>query len=312
MQILARSLAPYLLPVLVALFCILWSSAFSVAKLATAESPPLLFLTARFSLAGALMLLASAAYGQKLPALRDVLALALIGTINNALYLSLSYIGLNGLSAGLAALLISINPILTALAATAILGERLTWRKAAGLLLGFGGVAFVVQARLSGGFENSQGVALTIGALLTLVTGTILFKLLAPRGGLWIGSGIQNMAAGIAVAPFAFGFESMTAVHPSSQLLFALLYVALGVSIAGQLIWFYLLTTLGPTAASSYHFLMPPLGVLFGFLLLGEHLSLFDLLGVVPVAYGIYLVTGPANRARAAATITKGSGIVIR
>jgi len=56
-------------------------------------------------------------------------------------------------------------------------------------------------------------------------------------------------------------------------------------------LWFHLLTVFGATAASSYHFLMPPLGLLFGWLLLGERVAISDLLGIVPVAVGIYLVT---------------------
>ena len=73
----------------------------------------------------------------------------------------------------------------------------------------------------------------------------------------------------------------------------ALIYLSLFVSIFGYLLWFHLLNVAGATAASSYHFLMPPLGVLFGWLLLGEHVAGADLLGIVPVAIGIYLVTRP-------------------
>jgi drug/metabolite transporter (DMT)-like permease len=297
-------LAPYKLPLLIGLFCILWSSAFAAAKIALLDCPPLLFLMARFLLAGAVMLLAAAAYGQKLPARRDLMALAVCGTVNNAIYLSLSYIGMKSVSAGLATLIISANPILTALAATAVLHERLTWRKLCGLMLGFCGVAFIVKTRISAGTDSGQGIVLTLAALATLVTGTILFKLLAPRGGLWIGSGIQNLAGGLALVPFAFALESTGSITPGWSLLAVLLYVALAVSIFGLLVWFYLLTVVGATAASSYHFLMPPLGMLFGWLLLGEHAVPSDLLGIVPVAYGIYLVTRPAagaSRSSAAA-----------
>ncbi|MBI4725221.1 MAG: DMT family transporter [Rhodomicrobium sp.] len=284
-------LSPYRLSLLAAVFCALYSSAFPVAKIALADSPPLLFLTARFCLAGSIMLLAAALYGQALPGRREIMLLAVLGTFNNAMYLSLSYIGMRSISAGLSALIISANPILTALAATALLRERMTLRKAVGLVLAFCGVAFIVQARLSGGTESAHGIAMTCAALLALVAGTILFKLLAPRSGLWVGNGIQNLAGGIAVAPFAFGLESVSSIRPGWALLTALLYVALCVSIIGLLIWFYLLTAAGATAASSYHFLTPPLGVMFGWLLLGEHISGFDLLGTVPVAFGIYLVT---------------------
>jgi drug/metabolite transporter (DMT)-like permease len=71
----------------------------------------------------------------------------------------------------------------------------------------------------------------------------------------------------------------------------SLVYLAAFVSIFAYLLWFHLLDALGATAASSYHFLMPPLGMLFGWLLLGEQIAATDLVGIVPVAAGIHLVT---------------------
>jgi drug/metabolite transporter (DMT)-like permease len=68
-----------------------------------------------------------------------------------------------------------------------------------------------------------------------------------------------------------------------------------GGSILGYLLWFHLLKVCGVTAASAYYFLMPPLGMLFGWMVLGEHVAFRDLLGIVPVAFGIYLVTRPAK-----------------
>ena len=75
----------------------------------------------------------------------------------------------------------------------------------------------------------------------------------------------------------------------------ALVYLTLFVSIFAYLLWFHLINVSGATAASSFHFVMPPLGMLFGWLLLGEHVALTDLLGIVPVATGIYLVTRPSG-----------------
>jgi drug/metabolite transporter (DMT)-like permease len=69
-------------------------------------------------------------------------------------------------------------------------------------------------------------------------------------------------------------------------------------SVVGYLLWFRLLTMFGATAASTYHFLMPPLGILFGWILLGEHVGARDLIGVLPVAVGIYLVTRPGHKRR--------------
>jgi drug/metabolite transporter (DMT)-like permease len=283
-------------PLRVAAFCLLWSSAFSAAKIALADCPPLLLLTARFLIAGAVMLGAAAVSGVSWRNLarRDLIALAGLGIANNALYLGLNYIGMRSISSGLSALIVSMNPVLTALLATMVLDERMTWRKAAGLLLGVGGVAFIVESRIAGGIDSPVGIMFTIGALISMVGGTILFKYLAPNGGLWIGNGVQNLAGGLVLVPFAFTLESFGEVTPSWTLIISLAYSALLVSVVGYLLWFHLLTTSGATAASAYHFIMPPLGMLFGWLLLGEHVAPADLVGIVPVALGIYLVTRPA------------------
>jgi drug/metabolite transporter (DMT)-like permease len=283
------------LPLLVVTFCLLWSSAFSAAKIALADCPPLLLLTARFLIAGVVVLGLAAATGMSWRGLsrRDLLALAGLGIANNALYLGLNYVGMRSISSGLSALIVSTNPVLTALLAAVVLGERMTWRKAAGLLLGVGGVAFIVENRIAGGIDSPTGIMFTMAALLSMVGGTILFKRLAPNGGLWIGNGVQNLAGGLALVPFAFTLESIGEVVPSWSLIIALAYSALLVSVVGYLLWFHLLASCGATAASAYHFMMPPLGVLFGWLLLGERVAIADLIGILPVALGIYLVTRP-------------------
>jgi drug/metabolite transporter (DMT)-like permease len=284
-------------PLKILAFCLMWSSAFSVAKIALADCPPLILLAVRFLLAGVIMLGAAAMNGVSLKLSRRDLALfAVLGIANQAVYLGIGYLGLRSISSGLSALVISANPVLTAVLAAAFLGERMTWRKAAGLLLGVGGVAFVVESRIAGGVELPAGIAFTIVALLSLVAGTILFKRFAPSGGLWIGNGVQSLSAGLGLAPFALGFESVGDIVPSWRLLAAFAYLVLIVSVFAYLLWFQMLTVSGATAASSYHFLMPPLGMLFGWLLLGEHVAPADLVGIVPVALGIYLVTREPQR----------------
>ena len=205
------------------------------------------------------------------------------------------YTGLQTVSAGLGGLIVSANPVFTAVLAALFLGEALTWRKVAGLLLGIAGVAFIVWHRISVGSDSLHGILFTLASLASIVAGTILFKLLAPKGSLWIGNGIQNLAGGLALLPFAFALSSVGDIVPSTRLLGAFAFLVLGGSILAYLLWFHLLKVCGATAASAYHFLMPPLGMLFAFLVLGEHVEFRDLLGIVPVALGIYLVTRPAT-----------------
>jgi drug/metabolite transporter (DMT)-like permease len=294
------SSTPVPLLLMVGLFCLLWSSAFSVGKLAIADCPPLVLLTARFLIAGLVMLGAAAA--ARVPwtlSRRDLLVFAALGVANQALYLGLGFVGLRYVSAGLSALIVSANPVVTAVFAALLLGERMTRRKLVGLVLGLGGVAFIVESRLAAGSDELRGILFTIAALLSLVGGTILFKRFAPKQGLWIGNGVQSLAAGIASLPFAASFESVGNVHPTWRLLATFSYLVLIVSVFAYLLWFQILTVSGATAASAYYFLMPPLGLGFGWLLLGEHVAWSDMLGIIPVVLGIYLVTRPAAARRA-------------
>ncbi|MDW3497691.1 hypothetical protein NQ345_24505, partial [Escherichia coli] len=73
----------------------------------------------------------------------------------------------------------------------------------------------------------------TLASLASIVAGTILFKLLAPKGNLWIGNGIQNIAGGLAVMPFAFAFSSVADIVPSARLAGAFAFLVLGGSILG-------------------------------------------------------------------------------
>jgi drug/metabolite transporter (DMT)-like permease len=284
------------LPLYIGLFCLLWSFAFVAGKIGVTDCPPLILLTARFSLAGILILGITALRGEAWSSLtwRDAGIFAILGVANNALYLGLGYTGLQTVSAGIGGLIVSANPVFTAVLAAAFLGEALTWRKVIGLLLGISGVSFIVWHRMSVGTDHWDGIVFTLASLASIVAGTILFKVLAPKGSLWVGNGVQNLAAGVVLLPFAFTLADVNDIVPSTRLFAAFAFLVLGGSILAYLLWFHLLKVSGATAASAYHFLMPPLGMLFAFLVLGEHVEFRDLLGIVPVALGIYLVTRPA------------------
>src|ERR1700730_2355204 len=148
------------LPVLVATFCLLWSSAFSATKLALADCPPLLLLTARFLIAGVVMVGAAALSGRTWwsVARRDLIVLAALGVANNALYLGLIYVGMRSISSGLSAIIVSTNPVLTALLAAVVLRRTDDLAQGNGLALGVGGVAFIVESRIASGIDSSVGI----------------------------------------------------------------------------------------------------------------------------------------------------------
>lgn len=283
------------LPLAIGLFCLLWSYAFVAGKIGVTHCPPLILLAARFSLAGILIPGATLIRGGWSLSWRDAAIFAVLGIANNALYLGLGYTGLQSVSAGLGGLIVSANPVFTAALAALLLGEGMTRRKASGLLLGVIGVTLIVWHRLSVGTDSLHGIVFTLASLASLVAGTILFKLLAPRGSLWIGNGVQNLAAGIVLTPVAFTFADIHAIDVTPGLIGAFAFLVLGGSILAYWLWFHLLKVCGATAASAYHFLMPPLGMLFAYLVLGEHVEARDLLGIIPAALGIYPVTRPAK-----------------
>jgi len=279
-----------LLPI--AAFCFLWSSAFAAAKIAVRDCPPLTLLTIRFLIAGALMLGLAAASGRwKLPSGRDLAALVLLGALNNALYLGLSWSGMTTVSSAFTAVLISTNPLLIGVLAGPLLGERLSWRKLLGLCLGLAGVALVLRSRLTGMQEDLHGTLLVTGGLIALVAGTLLYKMLKPTSGLWTSTGIQSLAGAAALLPFALATENLGDARLTSSLIWSMAYMIVAVSMGGYYLWFMILGRASATSASALHFLMPPLGLLFGWLVLSEPVSWLDLLGIVPIAFGIWLAT---------------------
>lgn len=282
---------------LVLVFCLTWSSAFAVGKLAVTVCPPFVFLGLRFCVA-ALILIAWCRWQNQLHGLnaRTWLGLMALGLLNQAGYQGLTWAGMATISAGLAAIIISINPIIIAVLAALLLGDKLSPRRWLGLVLGFAGVVLVLRNRLVVSGEDPWGIFLVFLALASMVAGTLLFKRWSPRVGLAAVIGVQQLGAGLALLLVGLLTEDLSRIQTGPVLLGTMLYTVLVVSIGSFALWFYLLRTGSVTAASSLHFLMPPLGLVFGWILLGETAEPLDLLGVVPIALGIWLVTHEVRR----------------
>jgi drug/metabolite transporter (DMT)-like permease len=276
---------------LVLLFCLSWSSAYPTAKLAIAVSPPMLFLGLRFLLAAAL-LLAWAAIRREMRGPIPWGGLAILGLLNLAAYQGLFWEAMRTESAGMAVVVGSLVPILTAACAAPLLGERLTLAKFTGLLLGLGGAIFVVRNRLAMG-EDPGGTIYLVAGLFAMTAGTILFKKLAPATTLSVAVGVQQLSAGAALLAVGLATEEPTLIVPGLAYALTMLWFVVVVSIGAMLLWFLLLRSGTATAATSLHFLMPPLGLLMTWAVLGEKLHPSDLLGIVPVALGIWLATRP-------------------
>jgi drug/metabolite transporter (DMT)-like permease len=276
---------------LVLLFCLSWSSAYPTAKLAIGVSPPMLFLGLRFLLA-AVVLLGFAAARRELRRPIPWVGLSILGLLNLAAYQGLFWEAMRTESAGMAVVVGSLVPILTAACAAPLLGERLTLAKFTGLLLGLGGAIFVVRNRLEMG-EDPGGTVYLVAGLVAMTAGTILFKKLAPATTLCVAVGVQQLSAGVALLALGLATEAPALIVPGMTYVLTMLWFVLVVSVGAMLLWFLLLRSGTATAATSLHFLMPPLGLLMTWAVLGEKLHPSDLLGIVPVALGIWLATRP-------------------
>ena len=303
-QVQARSIAPTLkrspLIIVVALFYILlWSSAFIATKVGVTHSPPLTLLAARFLTAALLMALL--AWVLKLPFPQGWRAwgrLALFGLLNSAIYLGFNYEALRYLSAGMGSIISATNPLLLTLIAPLVLRERLTWWRILGLLLGFGGVLFVMSARLSGNahLDTAGGMLTSFIGTACLVGATVLYKRYPPREHAFVVNAVQLGAAGLVLLIPVFLFEHPTQVHIDTPLVWSFLYLVLVISIGASLLWFWLLKQGEASTVSSYYFLTPIFGLALAAILLGEPFGLRDALGLVAVATGIALINFPIRK----------------
>ncbi|MDQ2888319.1 MAG: DMT family transporter [Chloroflexota bacterium] len=289
-----------LLVTVIALFYILlWSSAFIATKIGVTHSPPLTLLSARFLTAALLMGVLARLW--KLPFPRGGRSwgrLALFGLLNSALYLGFNYEALRYLSAGMGSIISATNPLLLTLIAPFVLRERLTVWRVLGLVLGFGGVLFVMVARLNGPgqLDTVGGMLLSFIGVVCLVGATLFYKRFPPREHAFVVNTVQLGAAGLALLVPAFLTEHPEQVRIDAPLAWSFLYLVLVISIGASLLWFWLLKRGEASSVSSYYFLTPIAGLALAALLLGEPFGLREVLGLVAVAAGIALINRPTSR----------------
>ena len=296
-----RSTTRRLVTVVALFYILLWSSAFIATKVGVTHSPPLTLLAARVLVAAALLAALARARGLRWPEGRATWGrLALFGLLNSGLYLGCTYVALRHLSAGMAAIIAAANPLLLTLLAPRLLGERLTWMRALGLALGFGGVVFVMGARLDarGGTDTLGGMVLAVAGVVCLVGATVLYKRRPPREHPLVVNTVQLGAAGLVLAVPALLFEHPERVRVDLPLAWSFLYLVLVISIGASLLWFWLLGRGEASAVSAYYFLTPICGLALAALLLGEPFGLRDGIGLAAVAAGIALINRAPSSAR--------------
>ena len=274
-------------------FALIWSSAFSSARIIVAAAPPLTALAIRFAISGMIGVLIARALGQSWHLSRaQWRSVIIFGICQNALYLGLNFVAMQWIEASLAAIIASSMPLIVAAANWLIFRERLPALGVLGLMAGFGGVALIMAQRLTGGVDP-LGVALCILGAIALAVATLTVR--GASSGKSSGAsvlmivGLQMLVGGAALVPVALALESWV-VTWSWQLVVAFLYTCFAPGLLATWIWFLLVQRIGATRGATFHFLNPFFGVAIAAVILGERLGWADILGVTIIAAGILAV----------------------
>lgn len=276
----------------IAIFYIfLWASAYVPSKIASIESEPLWFLVARFSTAGFVMVAIALAARQRFPTtVRAWFVAGALGVLANALYLGLTYTALHHLSSGMGAIVASTNPLVLALVAPRLLGERLTPLKLLGLALGFGGVVAIVFARSGSGGAAPSDVFIAFLGVCASVASTLLYKRAATNESPLAVNAIQLLAAGLVLVPVALVAPPFAHFVVTAELVASFVYLVLILSVGASLIWFWLLTHGEASRVSAFYYLTPAFGLAIAAVLLHESIGIHDIVGLAAIASGIALV----------------------
>ncbi len=270
-------------------FALMWSSAFTSARIIVADAPPISALALRFVISGLLGIAIAAGLGQKISLTRGQwFSVVVFGICQNALYLGLNFVAMQWIEAGLASIIASTMPLLVAALGWIVFRDRLSPLALAGLVTGFAGVALIMGTRLSGGVDLT-GLVLCVIAALALAVATLTVRSVSGGGNLLMVVGLQMLVGAAALAPFGLAFETHV-VTWSWQLVVAFIYTTLVPGLAATWVWFMLVARIGAVRASTFHFLNPFFGVTIAAVLLGESLGLFDVVGVAVVTLGILAV----------------------
>ncbi|MBM7068995.1 DMT family transporter [Actibacterium sp. 188UL27-1] len=272
-------------------FAMMWSSAFTSARIIVAAAPPISALSLRFLISGLIAIAIARFLGQtwRLTALQWR-ATIVFGICQNALYLGLNFYAMQTVEASLAAIIASTMPLLVALLGWMIFQDRLNSLSVMGLLLGFAGVAVIMGNRL----QVSGGVDLTGVALCVIGAAALALATLAVRGAIAGGNmlmvvGLQMMVGAAALSLIAVTTESWY-VSWSIELIMAFAYTTIVPGLLATLVWFWLVDRIGAVRAATFHFLNPFFGVAVAALLLSEQIGLYDLIGVTVIMVGILAV----------------------
>ena len=293
-----------LLPFFPAIFVVLWSTGFIGARYAMPHAEPFTFLALRYGLALVVLALVVIALSPPWPGWRKAGHAMIAGSLIHGVYLGGVFFAVHhGLNAGIAALIVGLQPVLTTILAAIFLGESVKPRHLAGLGLGLVGVALVILPKLDAGGDYRL---LTLGPVflsaLAISVGTVWQKRFVTGVDLRIGTGLQYLGALIPTLAIACFFETMV-VDWTGELVFALVWLVFVLSIGAVFLMLYLIREGAVSQVASLMYLVPGVTAVEALLLFGETLSPIQLAGLLIAGVGVAAATRKGRKRNVATSL---------
>lgn len=278
-----------------ALFVLIWSTGFIVARYGMPFSPPMKFLSVRYALSMVCFLPWILLAGVKWPSSRSQWAhLAVTGVFMHAGYLGGVWAAVKaGMGSGLSALIVGLQPVLTALWLSAN-GGRVSSRQWAGLILGFFGLAMVVARKFGqGGEADWLNLSLAVGALFSITAGTLYQKRFVRPCDVRTANVVQLAAALLVTLPFALA--EVEVMNWTQDLMWSMAWSVLALTLGGSSLLYLLIQRGAAASVTSLMYLVPPCTALLAWLLFFEPISTLTLAGTALTAVGVALVVRPSR-----------------
>jgi drug/metabolite transporter (DMT)-like permease len=275
------------------LFVLLWSTGYVGAKFGLPYAEPFTFLSIRLLLAMLALLLLAVILRERFLNPTQVFHAAIAGLLLHAGYLGGVFFGIKlGVPAGLSAIIVNLQPVLTSSLAARALGEQVGARQWLGLACGFVGVMFAIAEKLTGNNQvQSLGVIACVVALLSSTIGTVYQKRFGSSTPLITGTLVQYLASSIIFVIIAFSFESRV-VQWTTPFVLTLAWFVGPISLGAILLLLWMIRHGSATRVSSLFYLVPPLTALEAYFLFGERLGWTAFVGLILTMIGVALIVG--------------------
>lgn len=283
-------------------FVLIWSTGFIAARLVAPYSDPLTFLCYRYALTVVAFVIIAVAVGAPWPRGLRAWANALIaGVLLQGIYLGGVFWAVNdGLPAGVAALVVGLQPLLTAALAFTLLGETVGTRKWVGIALGFGGAVLVLEPRLAVDMAAlSLGPLLAVfAAMLGITLGTIWQKRTGAAADIRTNAAVQFIGAAIVTVPVALWLENGR-FEMTWQAWTGLLWSSLGLSVGAISLLLFLIRRGSVASVASLFYLVPPVVAILAYLLFNETLNTLQIVGMGVAVAGVAIASRTGRSAGA-------------